>query len=44
MWKKRIFLKRRGLKLKIKGSLVYIPTYSPTQHISYDTTDQFYER
>lgn len=40
----RIFLKRRGLKLEIKGRLVYIPTYSPTQHISFDTTDQFYER
>lgn len=40
----RIFLKRRGLKLEIKGRLVYIPTYSPTQHISFDTTDQFCER
>lgn len=42
----RILPARRELKWKIKASkvqrcLVYIPAYSPTQHISFDTTDQF---
>lgn len=45
----KIFFARRELKWKIKASktqrcLVYIPTYSPTQHVSFDTTNQFQER
>lgn len=42
------FFARRKLKRKIKAKaqrcLVYIPTHSPTQRVSFDTTNQFQER
>lgn len=41
MW---IFHTSRELKWEIKAHLVYIPACRPTQHLSFDATDQFYER
>lgn len=38
MW---IFHTSRELKWKIKAHLVYIPACRPTQHLPFDTTDQF---
>lgn len=41
----RIFLARRNGRSRLaKRSLVYIPPYSPSQQVSFDTTNQFQER